>query len=127
LKTLAKEKYKSAVSTAWNYSSFISSLKLLYAETPESDRLLKDVAIQAAADHVEELVKSSDFVGLCQANGEIGIDVLKACYLPSAPQATPSASTGWPEQCRRCGDSAYFKAVAGVWVCGNSWRRARIT
>lgn len=82
LKTLAKEKYESTVSTSWNCTSFTSSLKLLYPETPETDRLLKDFAIKASASHVRELVKSPEFARLCQQDWGIGFDVLKPCFLP---------------------------------------------
>jgi len=69
----------------WNDASFTSSLKLLYAETPETDRLLKDVAIKAAASHVKELVNQAECVDLCRKNGEIAFDMLKA---PLDPQSS---------------------------------------
>lgn len=92
LKTLA-EKDESAVAVAWKSVSFIPSLRLLYAETPESDRLLKDVAIKAAASHAKELVKNNEFMKLCKENGEIGADVLEAHVLSDlAAEAAQSAS-----------------------------------
>lgn len=101
LKALAKEKYESAVSAAWNCASFTSSLKLLYAETPETDRLLKDVAVKAAPGHLKELVELEDFAELCKNNGEIAFDILRAC---SSPISTGKAAEVY---CCRCLSSEY--------------------
>ncbi|KAF5876306.1 putative btb poz domain protein [Botrytis fragariae] len=78
LKVLAKTKFEEAVSTEWNTASLSASLWLMYDELPESDRLLKDIAIQAAASHVNELVDRGEFAALCKENGDIAFDVLKA-------------------------------------------------
>jgi len=58
LKELANIKYVAAVSVHWNSPSFTASIELIYKETPESDHLLKDVAISAAASHINELIRS---------------------------------------------------------------------
>ncbi|RAL67796.1 hypothetical protein DID88_008523 [Monilinia fructigena] len=77
LKVLAKTKFEAAVSTRWNTVSLSASLRLMYDELPESDRLLKDIAIQAAASHVNKLVDRGEFAALCKENGDIAFDVLK--------------------------------------------------
>ncbi|KAF8852305.1 hypothetical protein BDZ45DRAFT_749703 [Acephala macrosclerotiorum] len=79
LKNLAKTKFKEAVSTEWNTCALSVSLRLMYDELPESDRLLKDVAIEAAASHVKELIDRGEFATLCRENGDIAFDFLKAC------------------------------------------------
>lgn len=78
LKTLAKTKFEAAVSTEWNTCALSVSLRLMYDELPESDRLLKDVAIQAAASHAKELADRGEFAALCKENGYIAFDVFKA-------------------------------------------------
>ncbi|KAF7888120.1 uncharacterized protein EAF02_002661 [Botrytis sinoallii] len=78
LKVLVKTKFEKAVFTEWNTISLSASLRLMYDELPESDRLLKDIAIQAAADHMEELADKGEFAKLCKEDGEIAYDVLKA-------------------------------------------------
>jgi len=121
LKTLAKEKYESAVSAAWNCASFTTSLKLLYAETPETDRVLKDIAMKAAASYGNELVKSPEFVDLCQKNGEIGVDVLKACFLSSVPGAAPHELSSMPKTCLSCGNTGlgrFWHRDDGAYFCG---------
>jgi len=77
LKELAKRKYETAVSHRWDLTSFITSLELMYNHTPESDRLLKDVAIRAGTDHLIKLVNRSEFACLCKKNGEVGLDLLR--------------------------------------------------
>ncbi|PQE16203.1 btb poz domain-containing protein [Rutstroemia sp. NJR-2017a BVV2] len=82
LKTLAKTKFEAAVSSDWNTSALSDSLRLMYDGLPDSDRLLKDVAIEAAAGHVKELFDRGEFVALCKENGDIAFDVLKASLSP---------------------------------------------
>jgi hypothetical protein len=82
LKTLAKIKFEAAVSSDWNTSALSESLRLMYDGLPDSDRLLKDVAIAAAAGHVKKLVDRGEFVALCKENGDITFDVLKASLRP---------------------------------------------
>jgi hypothetical protein len=62
---------------------FTSSFKLLYAGTAKNDRLLKGVATNAAANHVEELVENPEFTELCQCDREIRFVVLKSYLSPS--------------------------------------------
>jgi hypothetical protein len=83
LKTLAKEEYEKTLSASWNCILFTSNLKLVYAGTAKNDRLLMGVATNAAANHVEELVKNSEFAELCQCDGDIGFAVLKSCHSPT--------------------------------------------
>ncbi|KAH8776073.1 hypothetical protein F5882DRAFT_253047, partial [Hyaloscypha sp. PMI_1271] len=78
LKTLAKENYEKTVSASWNCILFTSSLRLLYAGTAKNGRLFKGVATNAAANHVEELVKNPESAELCQCDGEIGFAALKS-------------------------------------------------
>jgi hypothetical protein len=98
LKTLAKEKYESVLFAEWNFTSFVSCLELVYAEASETDRLLKDVAIEAAASHVKELVSSRESADLCKY-GEIGLDVLKTSFSSESTSKTAKQRTGkrWPQ------------------------------
>ena len=86
----------------------------MYDELPESDRLLKDVAIKAAASHIKELADRGEFAELCKENGEIAFDVLKAAMIPSvgtcpsygASHADYVSLHGNRYYCRGCG--SYF-------------------
>lgn len=64
---------------------FVASLKLLYEETLEDDRLLKDVAIKTAGKHAIELYGRDDFNTLCREQGEIALDALKASLVSLLP------------------------------------------
>jgi hypothetical protein len=56
LKHLAKKKYEVALPNGRNSVAFCNSLRLIYDETPESDRLLWDVAISFAGKKAKELM-----------------------------------------------------------------------
>jgi hypothetical protein len=88
LNKLAKSKYHAVVADKWDCSSFAASLRIIYNETIEADRLLKDAAIKAGSAHTAERLGHGDFTGFCRENGEIGLDVLEASQttkLPSSP------------------------------------------
>lgn len=57
--------------------SFSESLRLMYEQTPGSDRQLKDVAVRCASDHMGELMNQDHFVGLLTMVGEIAVDILR--------------------------------------------------
>jgi len=78
LKALAKNKYEEVVPENWNSTTFVASLKLLYEDILESDRLLKYVAVETAGEHAKELVDRGEFVALCSEHGELAFDVLKS-------------------------------------------------
>lgn len=78
LKTLSAKKFKAHLAREGNSSSFSSSLGLMYEETPENDRLLKDVAIKYAADNYPMLVKLGEFGKLCRERGNIAFEILQA-------------------------------------------------
>ncbi|KAG4433153.1 hypothetical protein IFR05_011366 [Cadophora sp. M221] len=105
LKMLAKTKFEELVTDRWNTSSFVASLKLLYKETMENDRPMKDIAVKTAGKHVKDLCDRGEFVALCKEEGEIAFDVLKASSVVEAPL----------EACPYCG-SMRCNAKAGVTV-----------
>ncbi len=55
LKELAKRKFEEIISDQWNGASFVTSLRLVYDETFETKRLLKDIIVKTASEHVEKL------------------------------------------------------------------------
>lgn len=55
-----------------------ASIKILYEETPENDRMLKDVAIKFAASSVEKFLDRGEFVTLCKERGDVSLDLLKS-------------------------------------------------
>ena len=81
LKNLAKSKYEKSISNDWDNDwdddDFIQSLRLMYDETPKSERDLKDVAITVACHQKERLLCYKPFTTLMEDIGEIGVDMMK--------------------------------------------------
>jgi hypothetical protein len=80
LKDLAAKKYENMASKDWNLATFLSSLDYMYQHTREEDRILKKAAMNATADHIDELLLSEIFWVLCKKYGEIGFDALKVAH-----------------------------------------------
>ncbi|CZR56334.1 uncharacterized protein PAC_06222 [Phialocephala subalpina] len=78
-KELAKSKFEKAIATDWNDGSLAAILEMIYTELPEFDCGLKDVALKATSEHIEELVDRGEFADVCKQNGEIAFDVIKGC------------------------------------------------
>lgn len=57
---------------------FIGSMEYLYANTLETDRLMRDVMCAEAATNSDALLGRAEFVHLCKSNGDLGFDVYKA-------------------------------------------------
>jgi hypothetical protein len=91
LKELAVKKYEKVLPKTWNSEAFVTSLKMMYEGTPESDRGLKDVAIKVAGKHLKTLVDRGEFVAVWKERGEIGLDVFRA-FMASEATNSPSAS-----------------------------------
>jgi hypothetical protein len=86
LKQLAKKKYEAALPNGWNSMAFCDSLRIIYDETPENDRLLWDVAISFAGKKAKELMDRGEFVKLWKEKGEIGLAVFRAHLLSNGCQ-----------------------------------------
>jgi hypothetical protein len=99
LKTLAAKKYTGALSTDWDVDSFVSSLELIYQETREEDRLLKEIALLAASKHLVLLLESKPFCVLCKKVGEIGLCLLRISK--GTPSNRPEGGF-WDRGCPEC-------------------------
>jgi hypothetical protein len=99
LKELAVKKYEKALPKTWNSEAFVTSLKMMYEGTPESDRGLKDVAITVAGKRLKTLIDRGEFVALWKGRGDIGLDAFRAFMASEAinpPSASASASASVP-------------------------------
>jgi hypothetical protein len=90
LKRLAGENYYKVTLEKFdeNLFLFIDSLKMIYDETPESDKSLRDVAIKAAWNNLRDLMETKAFVELLKENPDISVDILKVAskHAPETPQ-----------------------------------------
>lgn len=118
-------KFMVAVDTDWNDGTLATCLAMMYTELPESDRLLKEVAIRAALEHFRELVDRGEFVEVCKAHGELAFDILNLSFKEPPKPIAPPIPMG---QCRDCGPSyredvnwepgeSHFYCVN----CGHTW------
>ncbi|TVY20480.1 hypothetical protein LARI1_G001840, partial [Lachnellula arida] len=96
LKKLATTKYRDLLQTEWESESFSQSLELLFDQTMESDRMLKDVAIAFAGGKAQELMDREDFVSMIKENGDIGAEVFKACLALSKVRAASAPMAQLP-------------------------------
>jgi hypothetical protein len=77
---------------------FIDSLKVIYGETPESDKGLRDVAIKAAWNNLRDLMETKAFVELLKENPDISVDILKVAsqHAPETPQPAAAPQLLYP-------------------------------
>ena len=57
-------KYKEVLPTTWNSTAFIESARLTYDNTPDNDRMLREVIIRKAYEDVKVLFDYGEFVDL---------------------------------------------------------------
>lgn len=116
LKVLASKKFHGSLPTNGPTNAFVASLELMFTQTPENDRLLKDLALGFAGKKYRELANRTDFIALCRNNGDVASEVIKAI-----------ASTSTEPQYKGCptcnGSSHYvhrsapFQLAYGLYSC----------
>jgi hypothetical protein len=92
LKEWAVTKYKEVLPKTWNSTSFIESASLIFENTPESDRMLRDIIIQKAGKNAKSLFDRGEFVALLQSNSDIAVEILRdVVFHPqdNAPEEEP--------------------------------------
>ncbi|KAG0646411.1 Kelch repeat and BTB domain-containing 5, partial [Hyphodiscus hymeniophilus] len=99
LKKLATVKYEAAVPIDWNSEAMAASINVVYEETPQSDRSLKEVMIKAAGEHARYLLERSEFLSLCTQSNDVCLDLLK--------EVVASASKREVKDCPNCGADFY--------------------
>ena len=124
LKKLSTTKYKDLLPSEWKGEVFCQSLKLLFDETMENDRMLKDVVIEFAGGKAQELMARDDFVSLIKENGDIGAEIFKASL--NSLSKTPAISAPMAQlpnpACVSCGSSAKVEPARNttanvIWRC----------
>jgi len=88
LKEWATTKYKEVLPTTWNSTAFIESARLIYDNTLDNDRVLRDIIIQKASENVKVLFDRGEFIDLLQAGGDFAMEVLRSVVFDSnSPQS----------------------------------------
>jgi len=88
LSELASQKFGETASSAWQDTSFIPALKIIYEET--FDRTLKNIAIKVVTAHVDKFLAKKEFTELCELNGGLSLDILRATRPGPMPKPQPS-------------------------------------
>lgn len=77
LKKLACTKYKEALPITWNTSIFSKSASLVFDNTVETDRMLRDVIVQVASDNARALLDRGEFVEMLKHHGDIATEIMR--------------------------------------------------
>ncbi|QSZ36585.1 hypothetical protein DSL72_006465 [Monilinia vaccinii-corymbosi] len=77
LKDLANEKCSRGVEAHWNTPEFSQVAELLWENTLESDKLLRDTVVTAAATHSDGLLDRGEFVEFMSTHGDFAVEVMK--------------------------------------------------
>ncbi|KAI9641938.1 hypothetical protein NHQ30_009807 [Ciborinia camelliae] len=90
LKDLANEKCARSVEAHWNTPEFSEVAELLWENTAESDKLLRDAVVTAAATHSDGLLDRGEFVAFMSTHGDFAVEVMKkARGLPASDRDLP--------------------------------------
>lgn len=77
LKKLACTKYKQLLpGGTWNSSDFTESARLVYDNTMETDRMLRDIIVQSAGINVKALLDRGEFVELLKDHGDLATEIM---------------------------------------------------
>lgn len=77
LKKLASDKFNRFLPCGiWNSSDFTESARLVYENTMETDRMLRDIIVQTASINVKALLDRGEFVELLKDHGDLATEIM---------------------------------------------------
>lgn len=85
LKKLATTKYEQVVLKCWNECAFAESARLIYENTMETDRTIRDIIAKTASVNIKALLDRGEFVEMLNSCGELATDILKREVASSKP------------------------------------------
>ncbi len=77
LKELACTKYQQVLPETWNTSVFAESARLVYDNTVETDRMLRDIIVEVASNNAKTLLDRGEFVDLLKSNGGLATEIMR--------------------------------------------------
>jgi hypothetical protein len=96
LKDLATAKYMHVLPETWNNSAFTESASLVYNNTMETDRMLRDAIVQGASENVKVLLDRGEFVDLLKSQSDLAVEVLrKVVSNPDLPTGVEAVDDPW--------------------------------
>lgn len=124
LKDLARAKYETVVQDSWNGPEFAESIRLLYLNTREKDRGIKDIAIKTAQINVKALLDRGEFRTLLKDIGEVALDVLHSAIHDKRGISGSTMKSGKCKDCNcavtcpNCNDDNELINYS-LWFCTN--------
>jgi hypothetical protein len=76
-------KYKEVLPITWKSTAFTESARLIYDNTPDNDRMLREVIIRKVSEDVKALFDRSEFIDLLQSHGDFTTEVLRSVVFDS--------------------------------------------
>jgi len=126
LKKLSAKIYGSQVLRDSGTPSFTASLELMFKETVEKDRDLKDVAMEFLIENARHFLARDDFATVCKENGDIGYELATAAWSQGSRAGTPDSPLALPPACPICKSSSRVIKGLGLeilfpnkWFCGS--------
>jgi hypothetical protein len=95
LKEWAVTKYKEVLMETWNSTSFIESATLVFENTPESDRMLREVIIWKAGENAKALFDCSEFVVLLKSYSDFAAEILRDTLFNQAEDVPEVEPDNW--------------------------------
>lgn len=93
IKDLAESRFKKLAWTSWGCPTFPDAIQTIYNTTPETDRGLRDVAVEIAAAHMEELLEKDGYRTMMDEVGPFGKDLSRALFQCSSDKEELKALT----------------------------------
>ena len=100
LQHLAASKFKASLASHWDSPDFITAVQTVYSSTPDSNRLLRDIVVEAFMDYFgTDITKDPAIEAKLDTIDELSFALLKSWpnkTKTTEPQARPTSGSGAP-------------------------------
>lgn len=106
IKNLAKRRFEKLAWASWECSTFPVAIQAIYNTTMESDRGLRDVAVEVATTHIGKLLEMDGYRAMMDEVGPFGKEIARNLFqTPSAREKELEALVARCKtyQCPKCG------------------------
>jgi len=110
LKSIASQKFKESVKTCWNMDDFPPTITEVYGSTPPNDQELRRVIVDAACEHITELLQKQ---GFCDILGETVGFASDLVQIQASKRGPDEKQTGIKYQCPNCSEQWKIVAPSG--------------
>lgn len=93
LKTVATVKLKEKLSNLWTDDSFPDCIREIYANTPESDNVMRPAVVEVAKAHVQVLATKNEFKDLIREGGDFALQCFESIVSLVPPAVSAARQT----------------------------------